>query len=137
MSALSVRLLLNRRVFAFMGLNGAVLAAWLQACAPQVAPETMMAVIRVESAGDPFRIGVNKGGALRRQPGNAADAIATAKGLMRRGASFDAGLMQINSANFARLGLTPETVFDHCTNLRAGEHVLTEERKSTSLNYSH
>src|SRR3546814_15307518 len=91
MSALSYRLLLNRRGFAFMGLNGAVLAALLQACAPQVAPETMMAVIRVESAGDPFRIGVNKGGALRRQPGNAADAIATAKGLMRRGASFDAG----------------------------------------------
>src|SRR3546814_15747687 len=91
MSALSYRLLLNRRGFAFMGLNGAVLAALLQACAPQVAPETMMAVIRVESAGDPFRIGVNKGGALRRQPGNAADAIATAKGLMRRGASLAAG----------------------------------------------
>src|SRR3546814_17235256 len=42
MSALSYRLLLNRRGFAFMGLNGAVLAALLQACAPQVAPETMM-----------------------------------------------------------------------------------------------
>src|SRR3546814_12843541 len=104
MSALSYRLLLNRRGFAFMGLNGAVLAALLQACAPQVAPETMMAVIRVESAGDPFRIGVNKGGALRRQPGNAADAIATAKGLMRRGASFDAGLMQINRSEARREG---------------------------------
>src|SRR3546814_16776977 len=88
----------------------------------------MMAVIRVESAGDPFRIGVNKGGALRRQPGNAADAIATAKGLMRRGASFDAGLMQINSANFARMGLTPETVFDPCTTLRAWAHRSDERR---------
>src|SRR3546814_17383283 len=57
---------------------------------------------------------------------NAADAIATAKGLMRRGASFDAGLMQINSANFARLGLTQETVFDTCTNFSAGAHVLTD-----------
>ncbi len=115
-----------------MGLDGAVLAALLQACAPQVAPETMMAVIRVESAGDPFRIGVNKGGALRRQPGNAADAITTAKGLMRRGASFDAGLMQINSSNFARLGLTPETVFNPCTNLRAGAHVLADNYRRAS-----
>src|SRR3546814_13158310 len=81
MSALSYRLLLNRRGFAFMGLNGAVLAALLQACAPQVAPETMMAVIRVASAGDPFRIGVNKGGPLRRQPGNAPGATAPAKKL--------------------------------------------------------
>src|SRR3546814_8363245 len=63
---------------------------------------------------------------------NAADAIATAKGLMRRGASFDAGLMQINSANFARLGLTPETVFDPCTNLRAGAHVLTDNYRRAS-----
>lgn len=109
-----------------MGLDGAILAALLQACAPTVAPETMVAVIRVESEGDPFRIGVNSGGAIRRQPSNAADAIATARGLLRRGANFDAGLMQINSANFARLGLTPETVFDPCTNLRAGARVLTD-----------
>lgn len=109
-----------------MALDGAILAALLQACAPNVAPETMVAVIRVESEGDPFRIGVNSGGAIRRQPSNAADAIATARGLLRRGANFDAGLMQINSANFARLGLTPETVFDPCTNLRAGARVLTD-----------
>jgi|GEM_PF-921437 hypothetical protein len=109
-----------------MALDGAILAALLQACAPNVAPETMVAVIRVESEGDPFRIGVNSGGAIRRQPSNAADAIATARGLLRRGGNFDAGLMQINSANFARLGLTPETVFDPCTNLRAGARVLTD-----------
>lgn len=109
-----------------MGLDGAVLGALLQVCAPSVAPETMVAVIRVESQGDPFRIGVNSGGALRRQPDNAADASATAKGLLRRGANFDAGLMQINSANFARLGLTPETVFDPCTNLGAGARVLAD-----------
>src|SRR3546814_12457957 len=129
MSALSYRLLLNRRGFAFMGLNGAVLAALLQACAPQVAPETMMAVIRVDSAGDPFRIGVNKGGALRRQPGNAPDAIATAKGLMRRAASFEAGMMQINSATVARLGMTPETVFDPCTHFTNGAHGMREMRR--------
>ena len=109
-----------------MALDAAVLAALLQACAPNVAPATMVAVIRVESEGDPFKIGVNSGATLQRQPANAADAIATARGLLRRGANFDAGLMQINSANFARLGLTPETVFDPCTNLRAGAVVLAD-----------
>lgn len=109
-----------------MGLDGAILAALLPACAPTVAPETMVAVIRVESEGDPFRIGINSGGSIQRQPTNAADAIATARGLLRRGANFDAGLMQINSANFAWLGLTPETVFDPCTNLRAGARVLAD-----------
>lgn len=34
--------------------------------------------------------------------------------------------MQINSANFARLGVTPETVFDPCTNLRAGARLLAD-----------
>lgn len=109
-----------------MALDAAVLAALLQACAPNVAPATMVAVIRVESEGDPFKIGVNSGATLQRQPANAADAIATARGLLRRGANFDAGLMQINSSNFARLGLTPETVFDPCTNLRAGAVVLAD-----------
>lgn len=109
-----------------MALDATVLAALLQSCAPNVAPATMIAVIRVESEGDPFKIGVNSGATLQRQPTNAADAIATARGLLRRGANFDAGLMQINSANFARLGLTAETAFDPCTNLRAGAVVLAD-----------
>lgn len=107
-----------------MPLDATVLAALLHSCAANVAPATMVAIIQVESEGDPFRIGVNAGGALSRQPGNLADAVATARGLLRKGANFDAGLMQINSANFARLGLTPESVFDPCTNLRAGARVL-------------
>lgn len=109
-----------------MPLDATVLAALLHSCAPNVAPATMVAIIQVESEGDPHRIGVNSGAALERQPGNLADAVATARGLWRKGANFDAGLMQINSANFVRLGLTPETVFDPCTNLRAGARVLAD-----------
>lgn len=109
-----------------MALSTTVLAALLTSCAPNVAPTTMTAIIQVESERDPYRIGVNSGGSLLRQPGNAADAITTARSLMRKGANFDAGLMQINSANFARLGVTPETVFDPCTNLRAGARLLAD-----------
>lgn len=109
-----------------MPLSTTVLAALLNSCAPNVAPATMTAIIQVESERDPYRIGINSGGSLVRQPGNAADAIATARSLLRKGANFDAGLMQINSANFARLGVTPETVFDPCTNLRAGARLLAD-----------
>lgn len=109
-----------------MPLSTTVLAALLNSCAPNVAPATMTAIIQVKSERDPNRIGVNSGGSLLRQPGNAADAIATARSLLRKGANFDAGLMQINSANFARLGVTPETVFDPCTNLRAGARLLAD-----------
>jgi hypothetical protein len=109
-----------------MALSGAVLATLLQSCAPNVAPSTMVAIIQVESEGDPFRIGVNSGASLQRQPANAAEAIATARGLIARGANFDAGLMQINSSNFGRLGLTPENLFDPCTNIRAGARVLAD-----------
>lgn len=109
-----------------MPLDASILAALLNSCAPNVAPATMVAIIQVESEGDPFRIGVNSGGTLPRQPANRAEAIATARGLLQKGANFDAGLMQINSANFARLGLTPEMAFDPCTNLRAGARVLAD-----------
>lgn len=109
-----------------MALSTTVLAALLNSCAPNVAPATMTAIIQVESERDPNRIGVNSGGSLVRQPGNVADAVATARSLLRKGANFDAGLMQINSANFARLGVTPETVFDPCTNLRAGARLLAD-----------
>lgn len=109
-----------------MPLDATVLAVLLQSCAANIAPATMMAIIQVESEGDPYRIGVNSGGSLQRQPANAADASATARGLLRKGANFDAGMMQINSANFARLGVTAETVFDPCTNLRAGAFLLAD-----------
>lgn len=109
-----------------MPLDATVLAALLASCAPNVAPETMLAIIQVESEADPYRIGVNSGSTLRGQPVRMVDAVATARSLLRQGANFDAGLMQINSANFARLGLTAETVFEPCTNLRAGARVLAD-----------
>lgn len=109
-----------------MPLEASVLAALLASCAPNVAPATMIAIIQVESESDPNRIGVNSGAILRGQPASKSDAIATARSLLRQGANFDAGLMQINSANFARLGVTAETVFDPCTNLRAGARVLAD-----------
>lgn len=100
--------------------------ALLAQCAPGVAPDTMAAVVMAESRGDPLKIQVNSGARLLRQPQTRAEATQAAKALLSMGASFDAGLAQVNSANFRRLGLTAENVFDACTNVAAGATVLRE-----------
>ena len=80
-------------------------------CAPNVAPQTVAAIVRTESHGNPFALNVNG----PRQPGNqptAAAAAITARQYIAAGYSVDLGLGQINSRNMRKLGLTWETVFD-------------------------
>ena len=95
------------------------------ACAPLVHPHTAQALVQVESAFNPWAIGV-VGGALMRQPRHRAEAQATARALHAAGWNFSVGLGQINRHNFDRLGLTLETAFEPCTNLGAMQAVLTE-----------
>ena len=97
----------------------------IAACAPQVAPPTIAAIIRVESGGNPLAIGINGPMRLSRRPVDAADAARLARTIMQAGYSVDLGLMQINSRNLPGLGLTVEQVFDPCTNIRAGATILT------------
>lgn len=103
-------------------------AAFLQlaaACAPGLAPETLAAIARTESALDSFAIGVNGpgGGAVRVE--TKQDAVARAKALISAGWSVDLGVMQINSKNLAWLGLSIEEAFDACRSIAAGAKVLT------------
>jgi type IV secretion system protein VirB1 len=102
------------------------LAAFLaltQQCAPAVAPATMAAIVRVESGFNPYAIGVVRG-RLERQPANLDEAIATTRALEAGGWNYSAGLTQVNRANWVRLGLTPQAVFDPCRNLAAGAAIL-------------
>lgn len=95
-----------------------------QACAPAVAPQTLLSVVQAESGRDPFVVSVN---APRRQtyrPTTAAAATALAARLIGAGANLDLGLGQINSRNLAWLGLTPAQAFDPCRNLAASARVL-------------
>ncbi len=101
---------------------GLVLALALR-CAPGVAPETLLAVARVESGLNPFAVGVNRGAAIR-QPSDQASAIAAAAALMSRGGHPDIGLMQINATNLARLGLSLEAAFEPCQSLAAAARLL-------------
>lgn len=103
----------------------AELQALFKRCAPTVAPETMAAVVRVESAANPFAIGVVDG-KLERQPQNLEEAVATAEALEKAGRNFSIGLVQVNRYNLARFGLTYRTGFDPCSNLRAGSKLLEE-----------
>jgi type IV secretion system protein VirB1 len=99
--------------------------ALAMACAPQVHPTTAHALVSVESAFNPWAIGV-VGGALRKQPNSLAEALATVQQLIANGRNFSVGLGQINVGNFERLGLTTHSAFDPCRNLSAMQAVLTE-----------
>ena len=94
-------------------------------CTPMVAPTTMKAIVLEESRGHPYAI---HDGKTHRAifPKTRTEAVATARRLIAAGNRIDAGLAQINSANWDWLGLTPETVFDPCINLKAGERVLLD-----------
>ena len=97
----------------------------MEQCAPQVAAATLQAIVKVESRHNPLAMNVN-GRRLVRQPRDLGEAQSWLRWLMARGHSVDVGLMQVNTANFSRLGLTPENAFDPCRNLAAGASVLQE-----------
>lgn len=109
-----------------LGMPLETLTALIMACAPMVAPETGLKVVRHESGGNPFAIGVNGPYAVRPQPGTKDQAVATAAALLRMPGvkSIDLGLAMINSANLPRLGITMEDAFEPCTNLNAMQRVL-------------
>lgn len=97
----------------------------VQECAPTVAPQTMAAVVRVESSYNPYAIGV-VGGRLARQPADHLEAVATAKALAADGWNFSMGVAQVNRHNLPKHQITYEQAFDACTNLRVGSKILEE-----------
>lgn len=94
-------------------------------CAKGISEHTMQAIARTESSFNPYAIGV-VAGALKRQPANKAEAILAVQQLRRLGRNFSMGLVQVNVKNMAKYGLTDETVFDACENLRVGGAILQD-----------
>lgn len=95
-------------------------------CAPNVDVTTLSAVVHQESRANVYAIGVNSDYTLPRQPQNLDEAIEMAQWLLDNGYNFDAGLGQINSANFEWLGMNIPDLFDPCKNLRGAATVLTD-----------
>ena len=105
----------------------AAFAALALICAPNIHPDTLSALIRHESRGSPYAIGVSeKRQHLPKQPQTLASATAAADRLIKQGIDFDAGLGQINVRNWAALNLDSKTVFDPCRNLAAAQTVLAD-----------
>ncbi|MBR8317227.1 lytic transglycosylase domain-containing protein [Burkholderia dolosa] len=105
--------------------HAAGFAQLARACAPNVDPDTLAALVRTESGFNPYAIGV-VGGHLTRQPASLDEARATVRELAARGFSYSVGLAQVNDRNFAKYGLDETTMFEPCRNLQAGGAILTE-----------
>jgi type IV secretion system protein VirB1 len=80
-------------------------------------------VARTESGFQPLAINDNTTG-TRGVPATSDIAIQIATKLIEGGHSVDVGIMQINSSNFVRLGLTLEAAFDPCRSIAAAAVIL-------------
>ena len=92
-------------------------------CGPSVAPSTLASIAQTESGFEPFSINDNTTG-ISGVPATRDIAMQIASKLLEAGHSVDVGIMQINSANFAKLGLTLQAAFDPCKSITAGAAVL-------------
>jgi type IV secretion system protein VirB1 len=88
-----------------------------------VAPSTLASIARTESGFQPLSVNDNTT-ETSGVPATRDIAIQIASKLIEAGHSVDVGIMQINSGNFARLGLTLEAAFDPCKSVAAAAAVL-------------
>ena len=99
-------------------------------CANGVQAPIVEAIIQAESSGNPWAVNVNVRNGQAQPllvPARSRDeAVAQATQLHADGYSFDVGLMQVNSANVSRLGVSIGQAFDVCTNLDMGTTVYNE-----------
>lgn len=96
-----------------------------QKCAPNVHLDTLRALVKTESAFNPYAIGVVGGKADQvRQPRNFQEAMITIAQLELAGKDYSVGLGQIYKKNFKQYGINAETALDACTNLRVAGQVL-------------
>jgi type IV secretion system protein VirB1 len=112
-----------------------LLATIVAACAPQVHPTTMHALIAVESAGNPFAVSINRPGRaglgdvdlpVFTQPHTANEARRLVQTLHAAGYSTSVGLAQINTENLTVWRLPLTALLDPCMNLLLAQRVLID-----------
>lgn len=102
------------------------LTVLLNHCAPEVAPATMTAIVRVESGGNPLAMWNNTTG-QRVLPSTLQQAQAYLRRAIALGQRVDVGIAQVDTENFAAYGLSPANAFNACTNLRVGGQILSAD----------
>ena len=107
---------------------GMVLFAQISSsCARGDSVRTLASVAETESGFNTLAIHDNTAG-VTFQPKDDAAARSLAHDLIvNRGHSVDLGLMQINSANLRRVGLSIDDAFDACHSLAAGVRILKDD----------
>lgn len=109
-------------------------------CAPSVAPSTLASIAQTESAFQVLSVNDNTT-QTSGVPATREIAVQIAAKLLEAGHSIDVGIMQINSANFGKLGLTLDAAFDPCRSISAAATLLagdyaggdTHEAQQSSL----
>lgn len=104
-----------------------MIAAALLACALNVAPATLDAVIRAESGGNPLALHVNRLAAQPPAANSIQEAAATARRFIAAGYTVDLGIMQVNSRNLPAIGYTIEDALAPCANIRGGAAILAAD----------
>lgn len=117
-------------------------------CAPRVSPNTILAVVRQESALRPYALSINypKTEAKRqgyddglyelaRQPKDKQEAFNWTRWFIYHHLSVSIGLMQVSSLEAHRLGITDlRLLFDPCINIAAGAVVLQDSYRGRPHN---
>jgi type IV secretion system protein VirB1 len=106
-------------------LAAAEIVALALACAPSVEVGTAQAIIRRESGGNPYAIGV-VGAKLSHQPRTKEQALYVANVLKDAALEFDVGIAQIRTTNLTKLGVSIEQALDPCQNMQLMQFLLVE-----------
>lgn len=109
-----------------MILTALVFGQLVSSCARGNSAHTLESVAYVESGFETWTLHDNTT-AQTYHPASLAEAISAATRLITTdGHSVDLGLMQINSANLPRLGLSIAEAFDPCRSIQGGARILRE-----------
>lgn len=109
-------------------------------CSVDVHPQTVAAVIAVESAGDQFAIESvlrrkDRGKNTKKASETATTiekAVVKAKASIAAGYSVSLGLMQINDMHYERFGVEIKDLFNPCINITIGTVILNENYMGSS-----
>lgn len=101
-------------------------------CTPKSHWNIVEKIVKVESGGSLFDIGINKKGYRSQFPKTITEARSIISELLSKKINFDIGLMQINSQHFKKnrafykKGFKAINALDPCTNLKMGSYILSE-----------
>jgi type IV secretion system protein VirB1 len=114
------------------GFIGAILPALLLQCGPAVSPNTLAAIMHVESSRHSWAINDNTTGKAY-FPGSEPQALSLADGLLAQGHKLAIGSMQIHSQWLGKLGLTPAALLDPCINVHVASLILRDNDRVCAL----